>query len=90
MESLLTLLPLFDSGSGTFYDLRHLTMHTAPKVFALCECTCICILICICISVTSPCKLHQRYLYCLRVLVLYLQGDLLNWDPPKSSKCQIT
>ena len=33
MKSLLTLLPLFDSGSGTFYDLRHLTMHTAPKVF---------------------------------------------------------
>merc|ERR1711934_513112 len=32
MESLLTLLPLFDSGSGTFYDLRHLTMHTAPKI----------------------------------------------------------
>ena len=32
MESLLTLLPLFDSGSGTFYDLRHLTMHSAPKV----------------------------------------------------------
>lgn len=32
MESLLTLLPLFDSGSGTFYDLRHLTMHTEPKI----------------------------------------------------------
>ena len=28
----MTLLPLFDSGSGTFYDLRHLTMHSAPKV----------------------------------------------------------
>ena len=38
MESLLTLLPLFDSGSGTFYDLRHLTMHSAPKVFVhLCK-----------------------------------------------------
>ena len=32
MSSLLALLPLFDSGSGTFYDLRHLTMKTEPKV----------------------------------------------------------
>ena len=31
LDSLLTLLPLYDSGSGTFYDLRHLTMFTAPK-----------------------------------------------------------
>ena len=62
MESLLTLLPLFDSGSGTFYDLRHLTMHTAPKVFLfvlVLECVfvfvlvirvCICICICTCIK----------------------------------------
>jgi len=32
LSSLLHLLPLFDSGSGTFYDLRHLTMKGAPKV----------------------------------------------------------
>lgn len=31
MESLQALLPLFDTGAGTFYDLRHFTMHTAPK-----------------------------------------------------------
>jgi len=31
LSSLLTLLPLYDSGSGTFYDLRHFTMKTAPK-----------------------------------------------------------
>merc|ERR1719483_407691 len=31
MDSLRMILPLFDSGSGTFYDLRHFTMKTAPK-----------------------------------------------------------
>lgn len=31
MDSLRVMLPLFDSGSGTFYDLRHFTMKTAPK-----------------------------------------------------------
>jgi len=31
IESLKALLPLYDSGSGTFYDLRHFTMKTAPK-----------------------------------------------------------
>eukprot|EP00092_Neocalanus_flemingeri_P004031 GFUD01004338.1.p1 GENE.GFUD01004338.1~~GFUD01004338.1.p1 ORF type:complete len:566 (+),score=104.01 GFUD01004338.1:934-2631(+) len=31
LESLMALLPLYDSGSGTFYDLRHFTMKTAPK-----------------------------------------------------------
>jgi len=32
MESLLAMLPLFDAGSGTFYDLRHVTMKTSPKL----------------------------------------------------------
>jgi heparosan-N-sulfate-glucuronate 5-epimerase len=32
IESLLALLPLYDAGSATFYDLRHFTMQTAPKV----------------------------------------------------------
>jgi len=32
MESLVELLPLYDSGSGTFYDLRHFTMKTTPKI----------------------------------------------------------
>jgi len=31
LESLQALLPLYDSGSGTFYDLRHFTMKSAPK-----------------------------------------------------------
>jgi len=31
LESLQALLPFYDSGSGTFYDLRHFTMKTAPK-----------------------------------------------------------
>lgn len=26
------MLPFYDSGSGTFYDLRHYTMKTSPKV----------------------------------------------------------
>jgi hypothetical protein len=26
------MLPFYDSGSGTFYDLRHFTMKTSPKV----------------------------------------------------------
>lgn len=30
--SLQKLLPLFDTGSGTLYDLRHFTMMTSPKV----------------------------------------------------------
>ena len=32
LESLVALLPLYDSGASTFYDLRHFTMKTAPKV----------------------------------------------------------
>ena len=36
MVSLTALLPLFDTGSGTTYDLRHFTMNreggTAPKI----------------------------------------------------------
>jgi len=32
MDSLLALLPLFDSGSGSFYDLRHFSMKTTPKL----------------------------------------------------------
>lgn len=31
IESLAAMLPLYDSGSSTFYDLRHFTMKTAPK-----------------------------------------------------------
>lgn len=31
LESLTALLPLYDSGASTFYDLRHFTMKTAPK-----------------------------------------------------------
>jgi len=31
IESLAALLPLYDSGSSTFYDLRHFTMKTGPK-----------------------------------------------------------
>lgn len=32
MRSLKVMLPLYDSGSGTFYDLRHVTMHVAPNL----------------------------------------------------------
>jgi heparosan-N-sulfate-glucuronate 5-epimerase len=32
IESLFAILPFYDSGSGTFYDLRHFSMSTAPKV----------------------------------------------------------
>lgn len=32
MRSLKAMLPLFDSGSGSFYDLRHVTMRTAPNL----------------------------------------------------------
>ena len=32
LESLKIMLPFYDSGSGTFYDLRHYTMKTSPKV----------------------------------------------------------
>ena len=32
MRSLKAMLPLYDSGSGTFYDLRHVTMHIAPNL----------------------------------------------------------
>ena len=32
IESLAAMLPLYDSGASTFYDLRHFTMKTAPKV----------------------------------------------------------
>lgn len=31
MTSLKTLLPLFDTGWGSMYDLRHFTSHVAPK-----------------------------------------------------------
>lgn len=32
MESLKKLLPLYDSGSGSFYDLRHVALGSAPNV----------------------------------------------------------
>lgn len=32
MESLKAMLPLFDTGSGTVYDLRHFVLGTAPNV----------------------------------------------------------
>ncbi len=32
MKSLKTLLPLYDTGSGTIYDLRHLTLHKQPNL----------------------------------------------------------
>lgn len=32
MRSLKTLLPLYDTGSGTIYDLRHLYLHKAPNL----------------------------------------------------------
>lgn len=32
MDSLKKLLLAFDCGSGTNYDLRHLTLGTAPKI----------------------------------------------------------
>lgn len=32
MESLESMLPFYDSGSATFYDLRHFTMKTSPKI----------------------------------------------------------
>ncbi|OZC10043.1 D-glucuronyl C5-epimerase [Onchocerca flexuosa] len=32
LESLRIFLPLFDTGSGTFYDLRHLGLKTAPNL----------------------------------------------------------
>ncbi|NXD28384.1 GLCE epimerase, partial [Spelaeornis formosus] len=32
MESLKALLPLFDTGSGSVYDLRHFTLGTAPNL----------------------------------------------------------
>ena len=32
MRSLKVMLPLYDSGSGSFYDLRHVTMHVAPNL----------------------------------------------------------
>lgn len=31
LRSLEAMLPLYDTGAGTFYDLRHFTMKTAPK-----------------------------------------------------------
>ena len=34
MKSLLTLLPLFDTGSGTVYDLRHFSMKGSPPKLA--------------------------------------------------------
>lgn len=32
LGSLVALVPMFDTGSGTTYDLRHLTMGGAPKL----------------------------------------------------------
>jgi len=32
VESLKTLLPLYDTGSGSIYDLRHLSLGTAPNL----------------------------------------------------------
>ena len=32
MTSLVTLLPLFDTGSGSTYDLRHVGLHSAPNL----------------------------------------------------------
>jgi heparosan-N-sulfate-glucuronate 5-epimerase len=32
IRSLEVMLPLYDAGSSTFYDLRHVTMHTSPKI----------------------------------------------------------
>ncbi|RVE40927.1 hypothetical protein evm_014423 [Chilo suppressalis] len=32
MTSLKTLLPLFDTGSGSFYDLRHFTLGVSPNI----------------------------------------------------------
>ncbi len=32
LKSLKNLLPLFDTGSGTIYDLRHLSVHKAPNL----------------------------------------------------------
>lgn len=32
MLSLKTLLPLFDTGSGSFYDLRHFTLGASPNI----------------------------------------------------------
>lgn len=32
MESLRNMLPLYDTGSGTSYDLRHFTLHIAPNL----------------------------------------------------------
>ncbi|KAG7307015.1 hypothetical protein JYU34_007148 [Plutella xylostella] len=32
MVSLKTLLPLFDTGSGSFYDLRHFTLGVSPNI----------------------------------------------------------
>ncbi|KJH53057.1 D-glucuronyl C5-epimerase [Dictyocaulus viviparus] len=32
MESLRALLPLYDTGSGSLYDLRHVGLHTAPNL----------------------------------------------------------
>ena len=37
IESLAAMLPLYDSGFSTFYDLRHFTMKTAPKVGNICK-----------------------------------------------------
>jgi len=31
LESLEAMLPMYDTGSGTFYDLRHVTMKLSPK-----------------------------------------------------------
>ena len=32
MRSLKVILPMFDAGSGTFYDLRHITMKESPNI----------------------------------------------------------
>ena len=62
MKSLLTLLPLFDSGSGTFYDLRHLTMHTAPKVFVfVLVLECVFVFVLHHLTTCMFCTPHQRF-----------------------------
>ncbi|KAK6056762.1 D-glucuronyl C5-epimerase [Cooperia oncophora] len=32
LDSLRALLPLYDTGSGSIYDLRHIGLHTAPNI----------------------------------------------------------
>ena len=41
LDSLAAMLPLYDTGSSTLYDLRHFTMKTAPKVRQFYQLECI-------------------------------------------------